>query len=808
MIAGILLDLRHAARVYLKTPWQSALAVLTMAVAMTLVGSMASLWSELHVGGARGVENDRGLVTFGRVDSEQNNLIGAGLVAEFNRGAQTITRLTGESGFGYIRGVELRGEPIEGSVAPVLPGYFETLTPRILHGRGLAESDFAGQGARVLVLGHRLWEDRFGANSGVVGTDIELGDHTWRIVGVMDETFDGIRSQHQLFWAPYKRFLLDFHERLPEQMHDTLPFWRLAGRLAEDASIASAEAELAQFIENMPKSDNPMEAPPEQVMALPGLIGDVDEHFAAQKQVTLMLVATLLVALVATINIGTFLLARVPARSRELALRQTVGASRKRLAWQLLTEAGLLVACGTLVGVILSIWLAAALRELSLFERVSFSGSLFNTPALAFCVLLAIVFSMIVAAVPLSRLRRQGLIHSARNASARPGVFQHAAGLVQISLAGLLAAAAVGFFSHLWILGQRDMGLEPEGVLVTTVGFETPPTGTFEPPPDEANFSFREEARERLGSLPGVEAVSFGSPVPGQRSFAISTYRIGERGINARIINVAPDFFDLLGIELLQGRTFENDSEPGVLVSREFVRRAWGDDEDVIGRFLRKDQSGEGQADSRIIGVVEDVRYEHPEKPPMPLVFSSAMGFAGFMNAGLVRGDVEETLVKREIDSALATHLDELKVISVRPLTGILAQLTERDRARTRITVLFGTVIVLMTAFGFFAMQRFLVDAGRRETAIHMALGAGPAAVRRRVLVQGLKLGLPGLAVGGLLGLIGTTWLVDHYLTESVSPTLVALSVALGLLAILLLASLQPALAAARLKPGRVLKEE
>jgi predicted permease len=807
MIASILLDLRHALRLYLKTPWQSALAVLTMAVAMTLVGGMSSLWSELHAGGSRGVENDKRLVTFGRLDSEQNNLIGAGPVAEFNRGAQTITQLTGESSFGHIRDVDLRGEPIEGSVAPVLPGYFETLTPRILHGRGLAEQDFAGQGARALVLGHRLWQERFGADPEVVGTEIGLDDHTWRVVGVMDESFGGIGRMPQLFWAPYKRFLLDFHEGLPEQMHETIPFWRLAGRLRDEASVESAEAELSQFIQNMPQKDNPMEAGPGQIVALPGLIGNVDEHFAAQKQVTLMLLAALLIATVATINIGTFLLARIPARNRELALRQTVGASRKRLAGQLLTEASLLVVCGTLAGLVLSLWLAAAMRELSLFERVSFSESLLNAPALAFSLLLAIVLSVIVAAIPLSRLRRQGLIHSARNASSRPGLFQHATGLVQLGLTGLLAAAAVGFLSHLWILDQRDPGLHPEGVLVTTLGFKTPPTGTFQPPPDEAKFSFRAEARERLGSLPGVEEISFGSPVPGQRAYAISTFRIGERSLNARVVNVAPGFFDLLGIEILQGRTFESGSEPGVVVSREFVRQAWGE-ENVIGRFLRRDQAGAGQADSRIIGVVEDVRYEHPEKPPVPLVFSSAMGFAGFMNAGLVRGDVDEALVKREIDEALTTHLDELKVVSVRPLTEIMAQLTERDRARTRITVLFGAVIVLMSAFGFFAMQRFLVDSGRRETAIHMSLGAGPAAVRRRVLLQGLKLGLPGLVVGSLLGLIGTTWLVDRYLIDDVSPTLVALSVAAGLLGILLLASAQPALAAARLRPGDVLKEE
>lgn len=808
MISGLLLDLRHAVRLYLEAPWQSALAVLTMAVAMALVGGMASLWSELHLASVSGVEDENGLVTFGRVNDQANNMIGAALVREFNESTQTLSRLTGESRFSFMREVELNGEPVNGHAAAVLPGYFETLTPRVSHGRGLSSEDFADQGARVLVLSDRLWTERFDARPDVVGEVIQLGEFDWRVVGVMDKAFSGIGSNEWLFWAPYKRYMLDFNQRMPEQVHDDLPFWRLAGRLEDDTGPETAQAELAQFIENAPRKSGFQPPPAEEIIALSGLVGHVNEHISAQKQVNLMLLATLLVAVVATINVGTFLLARVPARSRELALRQTVGASRKRLAIQLFTEGGLLVACATLLGALISIWLAAAARELTLFEGVSFSGSLLNAPALAFCVVLALLLSAIVAAVPLSLLGRGGLVHQVRSISARPGPLQHTTGLVQLSLTGLVAAAAIGFLTHLWILDQRDMGLSAEGVLVTTVSFKRPPTGAFQPPPDEAKFSFRADVRERLESLPGVGRVSFGSPLPGQPAFAISSYGVNDQQVSARMINVAPGFFDTLDIDLLDGRDFETGSEPGVIVSREFVRRTWGEQENVLGRFIREDQRGEGMANYRVLGVSDDVRYEHPDKPPMPLVFTNSAGFAGFMNAVLVRGEPDPERLEQEVNAALATHLDQLEVAGVRPLSDIIAELTSRDRARTRVTLVFGVVIVLMAAFGFFAMQRFLVDSGRAETAIRMALGAGPRSTRRHVLWQACRLALPGVLVGSLLAAIATSWLIDHYISEAVSPLLIAITVTAGLLAITVVASLQPAVRAARLHPGEMLKEE
>src|SRR5699024_613542 len=242
----------HAFRLYRKTPWQSALALLTMAVAMALVGSMASLWSDLYLGPAQGVEKPAGLMTFGRATDQNSGMMGAGLVREFAEQTRTLGGITGESRFSFQSSIDVNGEPVRGQTAAVLPGYFEILTPRMAHGRGLDANDFAGDGARVLVLAHAFWQDQFNGDPAIVGREIRLGEHDWRVVGVADRSFTGIGTNDWLFWAPWKRYFLDFNTHMDERVHDMLPFWRLAGRLADDASVHAAGAELAQFIDDLP----------------------------------------------------------------------------------------------------------------------------------------------------------------------------------------------------------------------------------------------------------------------------------------------------------------------------------------------------------------------------------------------------------------------------------------------------------------------------------------------------------------------------------------------------------------------------
>lgn len=809
MIDGLLLDLRHAARLYLKTPWQSALAVLMMAVAMALVSGMASLWSELYQPHPAGINGGEDLVSIGRRGDDMfNGTLGAGLIKEFASSSQTVAGLTGESFFTRLPETDIDGRPVDGQAAPVMPGYFELLEPRMRIGRGLREEDFADGGARVMVLGHQFWRDHFDGDTSVVGREVTVGEDQWRIVGVLAPEFNGVGSYKFHFWAPYESYFRLIQTGVPTEMVDRIPIWKIFGRKLDGTATSAVEAEVDDFLGSLSQTERSMAPEAGKLMSISGLVENPQAHRSAQRQVTMLLFTTVMIALVAAVNVGIFLLARAPARQRELALRQTVGATRRRLAGQLLVEAAVLVLVGSALGVLLSIWLAAGFREMRFLEGAAFTGSWLNLPALGFSAALAAVLTLLVALVPIVTLARRTLSEGTRQFSARPGPFQHAAGLVQLGLAGLVAAAAAGFLTHLWIMDQRDPGLSTEGILAASVTFREPPTGQFQPPSEEASWAYREAVRERLLAMPGVEGVSFGTPLPGQRMTAISSYDIDGETVTARIINVAPGFIDLLGIDLLHGRDFESADESGAIVSRRFAEKAWGET-DVVGRYIWQDDSNPDDERGRILGVIDDINYEHPDEPPGPLMLSGRSGFGAFMSAALIRGNPDHERVEEVINAALETHLDLLHVNEVRPVAEIVAELTAEDRARGRVTGLFGLVIVLMTAFGFFAMQRFLVDAGRRETAIRMALGAGPRSIRRHVLGQGLRLGGPGLLVGGLLALIVVAWLTNEgYITDSVSPAVIGGAVAAGLLALMLLASLQPAVSAARLRPGDLLKEE
>ncbi|NEZ04471.1 FtsX-like permease family protein [Wenzhouxiangella sp. XN201] len=808
MMSGLIADLRHAFRVYRRTPWQSALAILMMAAAMALVAATATLWSDLYLSATPGVEDDRGLVTIGLRRDIPTGLFDHTALENFETVTQTLESVAAAALFGSFSNVDFEGEPLTQIAEPVRSGYFKTLRPRMHLGRAPTTAELEGEGDRVLVLSHDFWEEHLDADPGILQRELDLAGERWRVIGVADPDFTGLRGRTPAFWIPWRRFFAHVVPNFPENMIDRFAMWQVAGRSATGASPRAVEAEVNRFVADYDFSARLGSAlRAGEVLVLPGLVARPQARQAAQRQVSLLLAASVLVATVAAVNIGIFLLARAPARRRELALRQTLGATRSRLARQLITEAGLLVFLATAVGMLLSIWLTALMRELAFLERAGFSDAVLNLPALAMAAGLAALFTVLVALVPIFMVRGRRLGQMGRQTSARPGPFQFAAGLIQLSLAGLVGAAALAFLAHVWMMERRDLGLSTEGVLVASVTFSEQPGGGYEHPGPEAVQAYREAVRERLEGIAGIERVSFGAPVPGQIMRASMSLDIEGRKMTARMINVDAGFFDLLDIRLLHGRGFEHHGEQGVVVSRTLAEQAWGEI-DAIGRFIfRTDDPDTGQR-GQVIGVVEDVHYDHPDRPHEPLLFSTHSGVVGVTGSILIEGSPDVDAIETAVNEILAARFDILHVHQVTALTEIVGELTAPDRARAMLTGLFGLVVVLMAGFGFFAMQRFLVDAGRRETAIRMALGAGPRLTRRHVLVQGLKLGLPGLVIGSLLALITAGWLSDDLISADVSVILIGTAVSITLLLLMLTASLQPAMRAARSQPGELLGED
>jgi putative ABC transport system permease protein len=810
MIAGLMADLRHAFRLYLKTPWQSLLAILALATAMALVSAMAGLWSDLHLRGTPGVENDRGLITLGRTGNMPFARLSAEAVSHLAATSQTLHSVSGAALFQWAADIELEERLLEGRIEPVLPGYFETVQPRLIAGRGLVETDYDGDGAAVMVISHALWQKHFDGDLAILGQEVRLGEAAWQVVGITDPAFRGMGAQTPLMWMPYRSHARQFQAGMPTEFVEGAPIYRPVLRAHDGVGPAAIAGEIKGLITDLPTSNlgrsfgRSIEA--EELFVLRGLVASPQAYQAARRQVSLMLAAALLIAIVAAVNVGIFLLARAPGRRRELALRQALGAGRRRLAGQLIIEAAVLVVLATLVGVFGSLWLAAAFKELAFLSNAGFSGQALNLPALMFATALAALLTILVALVPIAVVRSKRLGQDSRQSSARPGLFQHAAGLLQLGLAGAVGAAALGFITHLWLMETRDLGMSAEDITLVEVSIEPRPGRRIQFD-QEAVGPVRSEVRASLLEVPGIQGIGFMAPVPGQRSFAISRSSVDGVEIEARIINISPGTLDVLRIPLLHGRDFEDDSEAGVMVNSRYAEQVWGET-DVVGRFIQRDEEGEPDERGRIIGVVGDVIFDHPDEAPGPMIFSPTQGFMGLMAGIVVRGQADPELLKSRIEPRLKAAMEELYVRDIKPLSEQLAELTRIDRARAGITALFGAVIVLLAGFGFFAMQRFLVDSGQRETAIRMALGAGPRLVRRHVLGRALRAGMPGLVFGSLFGLILVAWLSEDLISRSVSAPAIAAIIALGLAVLMLIASLQPARRAGRLTPGALLRQD
>jgi ABC-type antimicrobial peptide transport system permease subunit len=276
------------------------------------------------------------------------------------------------------------------------------------------------------------------------------------------------------------------------------------------------------------------------------------------------------------------------------------------------------------------------------------------------------------------------------------------------------------------------------------------------------------------------------------------------REITIGVGNIDSAFADLLGLILLHGRA-PDSSETGVaLVNQSLARRFFGR-ENVVGESL--DYRTAAGARMEIIGVLEDLSFTHPAADVAPILFAQ-LPPTPFGQTAVVESSMSAAELQQRLQSLIESGELELGQPSVRPLTDIRDNQIAPDKARSLLTIGTSSLVVLLAAFGFYGTLRFLVTAGRREYAIRASLGAGPSKLGRLVFLRGLMLSLPGLVIGAFLAFIIVAWLRDDFISRDISPGIVTLSVTVGLVLLLLAASLGPARQARRTRPAPLLREE
>jgi hypothetical protein len=570
-------DLRHALRIYGKSPWTTAIAVAMLSTGTAFVFVFLSLYVDLLLRPHPGFEDSARIATIGQTGGTQLAGLPFSIV---ERMADEMNSVDAVASAGAAR-VLLGTDREEGGIELVSTQFFEGLRPRLALGRGFSNQEHAPAAEPVAVISYRLWQSRFGGRSDVLGSLLEVtrdprevyteaqpfdfegrsgfmivpGEPAqetthFRIVGVMADGLRGLAQPETALWVPIERAysLYVGSERLLETAAPRTYVRKRSGVhtravLDEVDARYGDEPLLASSLLNLD--------------AIDGVFRDIAVQRSSNRQLNMFLAGSILLALAAAANVSLFLLARAPGRRRELGIRMAVGAPVRRLARQLASEASLLVVSSAAIGLVVSVWLSTYLRGLTLLRDAEWRHvTLLDWRVLTLIGIFLFLLCLSVSLAPIVGLARNGIDASSRKSTSRASFAQRLAGTAQCAAAGALGAAAIAF--------GGAVPAEPEGRDIWQIPDPTDPT----------------------------------------------------QELDIRWTMIDSRYIETLGLTLIHGRAPEDNEDHVVLLNQSLARAWWGRD-DIVGEPLPFSVPYTSK-DAKVIGVLEDLSFGHPSAAIMP----------------------------------------------------------------------------------------------------------------------------------------------------------------------------------------------
>ncbi len=807
----IIQDLRHAARMLMRTPLFTIVIIFTLAVGIGANTAMFSVVNAVLLQGLPFRDAHR-IVDLNEVEvrNRDRGAIAPANFLDWRKQAQSFDAMA----VYMVRNTNVAtagGEPERLAAAFTSTNFFDVLGVTPVLGRAFVPSEAEPGQSNSVVLGYALWQRRFAGAPDVVGQTLRLNGETYTIVGVMPATVSFPARAEMWIASTYDvPGGGDGDPRENRGMH----YLRGIARMKAGVSLSAANAELdtigQQLARAYPDTNSnftPLVTPLQDVLVR-----------SARTPLLVLLGAVLCVLLIVVANVANLLMARATVRARELAIRAALGAGRRVLVRQLLTESVLLAVVGGVLGILLAFWGVDLILALEPGEIPRVAPIAVDGQALAFALGLSVVTGLLFGVVPAwqaSRPELQSTLKDATRGTTGDG-HRHLArmGLVlaEVSLSLVLLVGAGLLFRSL--MNLLDVPLGFSSARITTM--QVAPTGEGYRAPAQA-VAYWEQVQDRLQAIPGVEQVALTNTLPMGGTFGILSYRTSGRpelppgqSPLSHYASVSPGYFATLGVPLVRGREFERRDaviDPRVLVINEAMARREFPGEDPIGQRFSFDSGPDGEPEwLEIVGVVGNIRQYGVEQEPVPTTFVVHTAAPGQPLTIMVRSAGEPASVTGAVRAALQGIDPSLPITSMRPLDEVIgASLTQRRFNMTLLTVFAGIALVLAVA-GIYGTVSYAVAQRTQELGIRVALGASGNDVLRLVLWDGLKPVLAGLAVG-LVGAFLLSRSLDRLVygvSTSDPATFVVLPLLLATVAVV--ASLIPALRAARVDPMTALR--
>jgi predicted permease len=688
---------------------------------------------------------------------------------------------------------------------------FDVLGVAPAAGRLLVESDDRADAPRVVVLSHRLWLRQFGGAADIAGKTVRINAESYVIVGVLPARFPlplpGVDVITPL--APDRDPL--------RHLRNSVNFLRMFGRLGPTVDANTAQAELTSICRSL-RQQFPAEYARKDGVAVVALHETLVGDHRLSMQV--LFAAVLVVMTTALANLVSLALVRANGRRAELSMRLAIGASRLRLARHLAIEAWLLAVCGCGLGLVVAVQLIAATRgwapaSLPRLDEVTVDGT-----GKLFVLAVAVIVTALLTAAPLLSVAG-GVTGEVLRLASRGGFgdqsnrrIRNAMVVAEIAAAVVLVLATLMLVQSVRRLQDVPLGFSPDGVFQARVSI--PPT--YRSPDDVARFY--ERLSNRLQVMPAVRQLGVISVAPLSGllvtvPFSIAGESTGERDrLSANLRAISPGYLATAGTRLLQGRSFsEHDSanSPHVaLVSAALSDRVLSGN--AIGRRLMIDDNNHGPRPVEIVGVIENVRQAALDLPPaldiyVPLRQLHADGVSQLRNN-------QFWTIKTDLDPAAfrATFLEQLRAVdpdAAVSSVGSMRQYVDAwlgpRRFNLGLFAAFALTSMMLAVLGLYGLVSYTVSQRTAEIGLRMAIGATQGQVRRLILVQAVKLGFSGAALG--LVIAGLSWPILSTMVKDVSISAAAVATTSTLLiAVMLLAAWLPARRAAGVDPALALR--